>query len=67
MKLEDLKERWANELLEVLWVYRTTARSITRETPFSLAYGYEAMVPIEIRAGLLRRENYNPKQKEILQ
>ena len=30
-KLEDLKGRWANELPEVLWAYRTTARSTTRE------------------------------------
>ena len=58
-KLKDLKGRWANELLEMLWACKTTARTTTRETPFSLTYGYEAMVPIEIRARSLRRENYN--------
>ena len=66
MKLEDLKGRWADELLEVLWAYRTTARSTTSENPFSVAYGYKAMVPIEIGAGSLRRENYNPEQNETL-
>ena len=58
-KLEDLKGRWADELPEVLWAYRTTLRAQTRETPFSLAYGYKAMVPLEIGAGSLRRENYD--------
>ena len=37
MKLEDLKGRWADELPEVLWAYRTSARSTTRETLLSLA------------------------------
>ena len=59
IKLEDLKGRWANKLLELLWAYRTSARTITGETPFSLAYKYEAMAPVEIGAGSLRRENYD--------
>ena len=66
-KLEDMKGRWANELPEVLWAYRTTARSTTGETPFSLAYEYKAMVPIEIGTRSLRWENYNPQQNETLQ
>ena len=61
MKLEDLKGRWVGELTEVLWAYRVTSRSTIGETPFSLTYGYEVMVPIEIKAGSLRRENYNPE------
>ena len=66
-KLEDLKGRWADELPEVLWAYKTTARSTTGETPFSLAYGYEAMVPVEIGVGSLGRENYNSEYNKILQ
>ena len=65
-KLENLKGRWANDLLKVLWAYRTTARSTTGETPFSLAYGYEAMVPVELGAGSLRRDNFDPGQNMIL-
>ena len=42
-KLEDLKEKWANELPEVFWSYKTTARTPNRETSFSLTYSYEAM------------------------
>ena len=47
-KLKNLKGRWASDLLEVLWAYKTTARLTIRETPFSLAYGYEAMVLVEL-------------------
>ena len=58
-KLEDLKGRWVDELLEVLWAYKTTARTPTGETLFSFVYCYDAMVPLEIRARSLRRENYD--------
>ena len=67
IKLKDLKGRWADELLEVLWGYRTTANTSTWETPFSLTYGYEAMVSVEIGAGSLRRKNYDSDQNFILQ
>ena len=66
-KLKDLKGRWADELPEVLWVYRPTARTMTRETPFSITYRYEVIVLVDIRAGSVRRENYNSKQNFILQ
>ena len=56
-KLENLKGRWADKLPEVLWDYRTTARSTNGETPFLLAYKYEVMVPVEVRAGSLQIEN----------
>ncbi|XP_071902525.1 uncharacterized protein [Coffea arabica] len=31
----------------MLWSYRTTPRTATQETPFSLTYGSEAVVPAE--------------------
>ena len=31
-KLEDLKGKWVEYLLEVLWAYRTTCKSATQET-----------------------------------
>ena len=67
MKLENLKGRWANNLPEVVWAYRTIARSTIGETPFSLAYGYKVMVPVELGAGSLRRDNFDPEQNMILQ
>ena len=32
----------------MLWAYRTTRRSATQETPFALAYGTEAVAPVEV-------------------
>ena len=47
-KLEDHKGKWVEYLIEVLWAYRTTRKSATRETPFALAFGIEAIAPIEV-------------------
>ena len=47
-KLEDLKGGWVEYLPEVLWAYRTTQKSATRETPFALAFGTEAVAPVEV-------------------
>ena len=33
---------------QVLWAYRTTRKSATQETPFALAFGTEAVAPVEI-------------------
>ena len=32
----------------MLWAYRTTRKSATQETPFALAFGIEAVAPVEI-------------------
>ena len=55
-RLGAQKELWSEKLPEVLWACRTTPRKATEETPFSLAYGMEAVVPAETTAGSLRRE-----------
>ena len=54
-----------DELPEMLWAYRTIARTPTRETTFSLAYGNKAMVPVEIRMGSLRRKNYDSDESHL--
>ena len=46
-RLDDAKGRWVEELPHVLWTYRTTLRKSTRETPFSMTYGAEAVIPLE--------------------
>ena len=47
-KLEDLKGKWKEYLPEVLWAYGTTCKTATRETPFALTFGTEAVAPAEI-------------------
>ena len=46
---EGAKGVWPNELPGVLSAYRTIVRTPTRETPFKLAYGSEAVIPAEVR------------------
>ena len=47
-RLEGAKGKWAEELPSVLWVYRTTPRRSTGETPFSLTYEVEVVIPTEV-------------------
>ncbi|KAL5579158.1 hypothetical protein UlMin_011600 [Ulmus minor] len=47
-KLEGLKNAWVEELPRVLWAYRTTIRTTTGETPFSMTYEMEAVIPVEV-------------------
>ena len=42
------------ELLNVLWAYRTTPRRSIRETPFSMTYSVEVVIPIGISLLSLR-------------
>ena len=46
-RLDDAKGRWVEELPHILWTYQTTPRRSTGETPFSMSYGVEAIIPIE--------------------
>ncbi|KAJ6840833.1 uncharacterized protein M6B38_118890 [Iris pallida] len=41
------KHDWNEKLGECLWAYRTTVRTTTGNTPFSLVYGSEAVLPLE--------------------
>ncbi|XP_026431941.1 uncharacterized protein LOC113329190 [Papaver somniferum] len=46
--LDKAKGRWTEFLPRVLWAYRTTPRRSTRFSPFTLAYGTKAVLPIEL-------------------
>jgi len=47
-RLGPTKGNWTEELLEVLWAYRCTPQTTTQETPYSLTYGTEAMIPSKL-------------------
>ncbi|XP_074346802.1 uncharacterized protein LOC141685606 [Apium graveolens] len=64
-KLEEKKGTWPKELTQVLWSYNMTPRTTTGETPFSLVYGCEAMVPVEVGVGSFRRDNYDSEENEV--
>ena len=47
-KLEKAKGKWVDELPSILWAYRITSRVSTGETPFSLVYGIDALIRVEV-------------------
>ena len=60
-KLEKAKGLWAEELPSILWAYRTTERVSTGQTPFSLTFGAEAVIPVEIGLPSPRTQQYDPE------
>ncbi|XP_059639330.1 uncharacterized protein LOC132281669 [Cornus florida] len=46
--LKEQHDKWVEQLPLALWAYRTTRRGATGATPFSLVYGTEAVLPVEI-------------------
>ena len=47
-RLEKAKGKWVEELPGILWAYCTTPGRPTGNTPFVLAYGTDAVIPIEV-------------------
>jgi len=57
-RLEKAKGAWAEEVPRIVWAYHTTPQSSTMETPFSLVYGSDAMIPVEIHESSPRFQNF---------
>ncbi|GKB75209.1 reverse transcriptase domain-containing protein [Tanacetum coccineum] len=53
-RLDERSKRWMEELSYVLWAHRTMIKSSNGDTPFSLTYGTEAVIPAEIGMPTLR-------------
>ena len=62
--LYDAKGKWVEELPHVLWTYRTTPRRSTGETPFSMTYGAEAVIPLETGFPTSRTSLFNPSDND---
>ncbi|XP_022880657.1 uncharacterized protein LOC111397926 [Olea europaea var. sylvestris] len=65
VKLNLFTEGWADELPSVLWSYLTAARTSKGETPFSLAFGIEAMITLEVGIPLLRITDYDKERNHM--
>ncbi|GJT25584.1 reverse transcriptase domain-containing protein [Tanacetum coccineum] len=61
-RLHQQRGAWVEEFLNVLWAHRTTPKTSNGETPFSLAYGTEAVIPTEI--GIPTRRTIQRSDKE---
>ncbi|XP_019230863.1 PREDICTED: uncharacterized protein LOC109211746 [Nicotiana attenuata] len=53
-KLENAKGLWPDLLPKVLWAYRTTPKTSIGETTYSLVYGTDAVILIEVGESSLR-------------
>jgi hypothetical protein len=63
-RLEGAKGLWPEELPNILWAYRTTAKTPTGETPFRLAYDTEAVIPVEIGLTTGRTNHYDESSND---
>lgn len=63
-RLGKKKRAWVDELPGVLWVHRTTYKTAPRETTFALAFGDEAVIPVEIRMRMHCTEHFNKEQND---
>ncbi|RWW36369.1 hypothetical protein BHE74_00058612 [Ensete ventricosum] len=67
--LERLKKRvssattsWVEELPSILWASRTTPKTPTGESPYSLAFGTEAVLPPEVVFSTLRVQTQHEEE-----
>ncbi|KAL5558903.1 hypothetical protein UlMin_035114 [Ulmus minor] len=65
-KLEKSKGAWVDELPLVLWSYKTSFRTTTGESPFSLTYGVDVVVPVELGIPTFRIKNFNEEDNDVL-
>ncbi|GKB13353.1 reverse transcriptase domain-containing protein [Tanacetum coccineum] len=53
-RLDERSKNWLEEISHVLWAHRTMIKSSNGEIPFSLTYGTEAVILVEIGMPTLR-------------
>ncbi|PKA52421.1 hypothetical protein AXF42_Ash019805 [Apostasia shenzhenica] len=53
-RLNGAKTRWPDELPGALWAYNTAPSEVTQESPFSLAFEMDVVIPVEL-------EHYSPR------
>ncbi|GJY74232.1 reverse transcriptase domain-containing protein [Tanacetum coccineum] len=68
-RLGKEKAGWVDELPNVLWAHHTSIKQSNGETPFSLTYGSEAVIPAEIGMPsyrtLMIREEFNEEEQRF--
>jgi len=59
-----VKGDWPDEIHRMIWSYHTTPQLTMHETPFSLVYGTDAMIPIEIAKNAERVRSFEEELSE---
>ncbi|KAL0443980.1 UNVERIFIED_CONTAM: hypothetical protein Slati_2120700 [Sesamum latifolium] len=65
-RLDRAGGTWVEELTSVLWSYRTAPRGSTGESPFTLVYGTEAIIPTELGMPSHRILHFNEEHNSQL-
>ena len=65
-RLDDTKGRWVDELSHMLQTYNTTPRRSIGETPFSMTYEAEAVIPLESGYPTLRTNQFSVEENNRL-
>ena len=60
-----MKGAWVDELPMVLWAHRTTPKEAIGETSFSLVFGTEVVIPVEVGLPSYRVENYAEQGNDV--
>jgi len=65
-RMDDTKGKWEEELSHVLWTCQTTLCKSIGETPFSMTYEAEAVIPLETGFSTLRMSSFTPSNNDGL-
>ncbi|GKA29850.1 reverse transcriptase domain-containing protein [Tanacetum coccineum] len=63
-RLDTRSKNWMEEISHVLWAHRTMIKSSNGDTPFSLTYGTEVVIPAEIGMPTLRTAEVDMVQND---
>lgn len=55
---------WADIIPEILWAYITIYKTSTEHTPYTLAFGLEAVAPVELVWPTTRIKYFNAEENE---
>ena len=47
-RLKKIEGKWVEKLPNILLAYRTTPQKATNEIPYSLAFDFKAVIPLEV-------------------
>ena len=65
-RLDNTKEKWVEKLPHILWTYRTTPRRSIGETPLSITYRAEVVIPLETGFPTLRTSFFTQSNNDEL-
>ena len=63
-RLERSKGKWTEDFPSILWAYHTTSRIPTGETPYSMVYETESVIPVDIGMSSFKTSNFDKENNE---